>query len=66
MNKWAWAMSHQEVVDWRLMETCPNCGEGTVNPSTCSVCGFDIAGYQEAENKKEAERYLKLEAEWAQ
>ncbi len=57
------AIRNGEMPDWMILENCRVCGEetGTVE---CRWCGADLAELEELASKKEAEEYLKHEADW--
>jgi hypothetical protein len=57
------AIRNGEMPDWMIVDICPSCGENSYTVE-CQHCGADIAGLEEAENKREAERYAQDCKEW--
>ncbi len=57
------AMRNGEMPDFLVLGTCPTCGEQTTTVE-CRWCGADLAELEELASKKEAEEYLKHEADW--
>ncbi len=57
------AMSRGEMPDFMVLGPCPVCGEDTTTVE-CRWCGADLAELEELASKKEAEEYLKHEADW--
>ncbi len=57
------AMRNGEMPDFLVLSTCPTCG-GETGTVECRWCGADLAELEELASKKEAEEYLKHEADW--